>query len=132
MSNNTPWWDTDEPKEQPTPWWDTDQVKEEPTYLQPQAPASTTPPHVTRGDTWTRILQWLNKNLHTVIYMLIGLCLAVGILKIGFWRTFLVALCLAGGYIIGSWHDGNPNLIRRLKRFSQRFIEGNPFMNKRN
>lgn len=39
MSNNTPWWDTDEPKEQPTPWWDTDQVKEEPTYLQPQAPA---------------------------------------------------------------------------------------------
>lgn len=132
MSNNTPWWDTDEPKEQPTPWWDTDQTKEEQSFFQQQAQQPIAPQRVNRGDTWTRVLQWMNQNIHTVIYMVIGLGLAVGILKIGFWRTFLVAFCLGGGYVIGSWHDGNPNLIRRFQRFSQRFIDNNPFMNKRN
>lgn len=132
MSNNTPWWDTDEPKQQPTPWWDTEETTHEPLFTTPQASKTNAPKRLNMGDTWTRILQWVNQNIHTVIYMTIGLCVAVGILKIGFWRTFLVALCLGGGYLLGSWHDGNPSLIQRLQRFSRRFIEGNPFMNKRN
>lgn len=36
MSNNTPWWDTDEPKKQETPWWDNDQPTEEPAYEKAQ------------------------------------------------------------------------------------------------
>lgn len=132
MSNNTPWWDTDEPKKQETPWWDNDQPAEEPAYYQTQDAAPQTPHRLNHSDVWTRVMTWVSQNLHTVIYMAIGLCLAIGILKIGFWRTFLIALCLGGGYILGSWHDGNPYIIRRFQRFSRRFLDDNPFMNKRN
>ena len=132
MSNNTPWRDTDEPKQQPTPWWDTDESTDVPLFTDSHAPKTDAPTRIDMRNTWARILQWVNQNIHTVIYMTIGLCMAIGILNIGFWRTFLVALCLGGGYLLGSWHDGNPGLMRRLKRFSQRFLDGNPFMNKRN
>lgn len=134
--NDTPWWDTDTPKEDDTPWWDRpaapsatyyDEQYTESNDETTQAPSASKHP-----ETWRRILLWANRNIHTVIYMAIGLCFAIGILKIGFWRTFLVALCLGIGYVLGSWHDGNPRLIRRIKNFSRRFLDDNPFINKHN
>lgn len=84
MSNNTPWWDTDEPKQQPTPWWDTDESTDVPLFTDSHAPKTDAPTRIDMRNTWARILQWVNQNIHTVIYMTIGLCMAIGILNIGF------------------------------------------------
>lgn len=136
--NDTPWWDTDNNREDTTPWWDKpDDIEakaprqDEKWWDDPAYTASADSPHtVTHMDTWSRIVNWVNANFHTVIYMAIGLCMAAGILKIGFWRTFLVALCLGGGYILGSWRDGNPQVMQRFKRFSRRWLDDNPFIKK--
>lgn len=127
MSNNTPWWDTDTPHTPNDPWWDT--PKKEP--IDPPMPQKDSP-HRLEGGAWTLLLEWVKHNRYTAIYMAIGLFLAVGILNIGFWRTFLVAFFIGSGYVLGSWQDGNPKLIRRMKHFTTHFIEDNPFMNNRN
>ena len=78
-----------------------------------------------------------------VLGVLVGLCrqtciteaggislpgIAIGILCFGFWRTLLVALCVGTGYTLGSWRDGNPRLLARIRRFYERWIDDNPFM----
>ena len=57
-----------------------------------------------------------------------SLVVAIGILCFGFWRTLLVALCVGTGYTLGSWRDGNPRLLARIRRCYERWIDDNPFM----
>ena len=153
--NDTPWWDKtadsdesapwwDQPKEtEDTPWWDTTasaaqtMTEEEPLQEQAAQPAGagSKPLRLESGElnntlrsTAHLIIHWCNQNIHTVIYTLIGLFCALGILKIGFWKTALLAIFIGGGFVIGSWHDGNPNLMQRIRGFSHRFLDNNPFM----
>ena len=60
--------------------------------------------------------------------MTIGLLVALCMLAFGFWRTLLVVLLVGTGYVYGSWRDGNPRLLARIRRFYERWIAGNPFM----
>ena len=62
------------------------------------------------------ICDWISANRHTALYMLIGLVVAI------------VALCVGTGYTLGSWRDGNPRLLARIRRFYERWIDDNPFM----
>lgn len=105
-----------------TPWWDPDAQPSEP----PSAPAGGSSPR--RLSLWQSLLDWLNRNRHTALYMFIGLLLACGILIFGFGRTLLVAILVGAGYLIGSWRDGNPRLAARIQRFYERWINDNPFM----
>jgi uncharacterized membrane protein len=46
----------------------------------------------------------------------LGLLIGLLILWVGFFRAIFVTLCLAVGYVIGSWIDGGkvPEIIRQL------------------
>ena len=114
-----------------TPWWDPDVQDAQPDAASPQfdtAPASEGGSQPRRMTLWKSVCDWANANRHTVLYMFIGLLCAIGILCFGFWRTFLVALCVGTGYLIGSWRDGNPRLMAHIRRFYARWIDDNPFM----
>lgn len=114
------------------PWWDPDARATEET---PQPTASPAPESQPENGSAPRrmslrktICDWISANRHTALYMLIGLVVAIGILCFGFWRTLLVALCVGTGYTLGSWRDGNPRLLARIRRFYERWIDDNPFM----
>lgn len=114
------------------PWWDPDARATEET---PQPTASPEPESQPENGSASRrmslrktICDWISANRHTALYMLIGLVVAIGILCFGFWRTLLVALCVGAGYTLGSWRDGNPRLLARIRRFYERWIDDNPFM----
>lgn len=115
-----------------TPWWDPDapaQAPQETPAAPAQAPetaecASTPQRHPLRA----RLLHWAGENFHTVLFMAIGLLVALCMLAFGFWRTLLVVLLVGTGYVYGSWRDGNPRLLARIRRFYERWINGNPFM----
>lgn len=110
-----------------TPWWDPDAKAE--SDVPPVTPQPENGSHPRRLDSsWRLITDWVHQNIHTTIYMLIGLAVAIAFLCFGFWRTLLVAICLGVGYTLGSWRDGNPRLKARISRFYARWIDDNPFM----
>lgn len=108
-----------------TPWWDPD-ARTETSPAPQEQPEQGSKPH--RFTLPGAICAWIRANIHTTIYMLVGFLIACGILAFGFWRTILVALCVGGGYLLGSWRDGNPHLLARIRRFYERWINDNPFM----
>ena len=147
----TPWWDTPKPPE--NTWWDSSDKKTiynegksnkiatenaANTLLeQVSAPSEKETENTEKSDEKTtngsifNILQsWAQHNIHTLVYTLIGLLGGIGILTLGFWKTFLIALCLSIGYLLGSVQDGNPHLMQKLKSFSRKFLDNNPFLHK--
>lgn len=114
--NDHPWWDPDTPSDPPS----------QPSNQDPYSSQNDTAPR--RLEIRPMITHWIHHNIYTTIYMLIGLALALAILCIGFGRTLLIAIFLGGGYLLGSWHDGNPHLKARIARFRARWIDDNPFM----
>ena len=154
----TPWWDT--PKEPEIPWWDssdkksiynegksnetTTEIAANP-LLEPDTDEIIMEQENTKNDTQetspsalkqnlkqitNSALNWCHHNIHAIVYTLIGLLCGLGILNIGFWKTFLIALCLGTGYVLGSVQDGNPHLMQKIKNFSRKFLDNNPFFHK--
>ena len=64
-----------------------------------------------------QITAFLIKYKFRLIYTVIAFVIAVLLLTIGFWPTFLLVLCIAVGWIIGARKDDKPARI-------ERFIEG--------
>ncbi|MEE0511573.1 MAG: DUF2273 domain-containing protein [Peptococcaceae bacterium] len=121
--NDTPWWDPD--IQQPA-------VEDTTPTAAAEAPSGSMADHGSsprRLTTLDLIRDWVQDNIHTTIYMLIGFIIACCILGFGFWRTLLVVFCVGAGYFIGGWRDGNPRLRERFQRFYTRWIQDNPFMN---
>lgn len=75
-----------------------------------------------------RVLQALAQHRHAILFTLLGLFIALGILIIGFWKTALIALCMYAGSLIGGWRDKNPRVVRRVMQLYNYWILENPFM----
>ena len=117
-----------------TPWWDPDVQQPQQEAADPETPSASDPisgSNPRRLTTFDQILDWINSNLHTNLYMLVGFLIACSILGFGFWRTLLVACCVGAGYLIGGWRDGNPRLRKRIQHFREHWLDDNPFMNDR-
>lgn len=54
---------------------------------------------------------------HTVLYGITGLVLALLVLIIGFWRTFVIALFVGLGMAVGQIVDGDGVIARLFERF---------------
>lgn len=54
---------------------------------------------------------------HTVIYGIVGLVLALMVLIVGFWPTFLIALFVGIGVVIGQVVDGDGVIVQLIERF---------------
>ena len=136
------WWDEEKPDTAPSIW---DRYDDTPLILRPESSErpslidsyDATPPrpkpkvkeegprHLSSHDLFK---EWLYAHVHTAIFMTLGLLFSVGILTVGFWKTFLIALCLGTGYLYGSYLDGNPRLSERLRHFIEHWIDDNPLL----
>ncbi len=47
---------------------------------------------------------------------ILGLVVAILVFTIGFWRAFFVALCVVIGVMIGQYVDGNPRIVRVVRK----------------
>jgi uncharacterized membrane protein len=63
-----------------------------------------------------RILKELIKNRGKVIGLLAGLTFGIMVIKVGFWQTLFITLCLYIGYIIGKRIDDNESLQEVIER----------------
>lgn len=63
---------------------------------------------------------YMERHGHAVLYGFIGFLIAVLILIIGFWQTFLLVVFAAVGVVVGCYRDGNPTVRRKLKDFIDR------------
>ena len=61
------------------------------------------------------------KHGHALIYGLLGFLIALLILLIGFWPTFLLSIFAAIGVLIGTYQDGSIQLKRLLARLLRNF-----------
>ena len=64
------------------------------------------------------------KNSGKIIGSLIGLILAIFILKIGLFKTLFIVAFIIGGYLIGDRIDKKESLSQLMNR-AVRFIRGN-------
>lgn len=120
----TPWWDPDAPKSAASSAPGEASRPSVPPAEQPQSSQSGPERHPLRA----RVQRWAQANIHTVLFMAIGLLVACSMLAFGFWRTVLVVFCVGAGYVYGSWRDGNPRLLAHIRHFYERWINDNPFM----
>ncbi|MDR2939891.1 MAG: DUF2273 domain-containing protein [Clostridiales bacterium] len=58
----------------------------------------------------------LKPYLWRIIFTIIGLLVAVSFLLIGFFKTILVLLCCAIGYLVGLAHDKGASIIKYIKQ----------------
>lgn len=69
---------------------------------------------------------WLADNFpgheYAVFGGLCGLVVAILVFVIGFWQAIFLAICVTVGVAIGQYVDGNPTVVRFVRRF---FGEGN-------
>ena len=108
-----------------TPWWDPDSNGQSSELTEQKQSSGSTP---RRLNLRMLISDWLTENIHTAVFMLLGLLLALAILCLGFGRALLITVCVGAGYFIGSWRDGKASLTLRLKRFYERWIKDNPLL----
>lgn len=141
---NQPWWDAPEDSKESAPAQASliDSYQDTAIYERPQEatpvslidsydeapkPKASTQPASVHGIK-NIILSWMRQNLNTVLWMLLGFAIGLGILVLGFWKTALIVLCLLAGYLYGSYKDGNPRLLERIRRFIERYIDDNPLL----
>ena len=67
------------------------------------------------------IILTLEKHGHAIAYGLLGFLIALLILIIGFWPTFLLSIFAAIGVLIGTYQDGSIQLKRLLARILRIF-----------
>lgn len=67
------------------------------------------------------IILTLEKHGHAIAYGLLGFLIALLILLIGFWPTFLLSIFAAIGVLIGNYQDGSIQLKRLLARILRNF-----------
>lgn len=64
---------------------------------------------------------WLNKvfpgNVHAVLGGLCGLLVAVLFFVLGFWKTLFVCFLVLLGVALGQYLDGDPRIIRAIRKF---------------
>ena len=67
------------------------------------------------------VILTLEKHGHAIAYGLLGFLIALLILLIGFWPTFLLSIFAAIGVLIGTYQDGSIQLKRLLARILRNF-----------
>ena len=64
---------------------------------------------------------WLSQNFpgheNAVFGGVCGLVIAIRVFVIGFWQALFLALCVTVGVAIGQYVDGNPTVVRFVRRF---------------
>lgn len=60
------------------------------------------------NDVLAALAEWLYRHRGKVIGTLLGLLLGWMIIAYGVFKTLFIALCLVGGYIVGTWIDEGP------------------------
>ncbi len=64
---------------------------------------------------------WLSQNFpgheNAVFGGVCGLVIAILVFVIGFWQALFLALCVTVGVAIGQYVDGNPTVVRFVRRF---------------
>ena len=64
---------------------------------------------------------WLSDNFpgheYAVFGGVCGLVIAILVFVIGFWQTLFLTLCVTIGVAIGQYVDGNPTVVRFVRRF---------------
>ena len=64
---------------------------------------------------------WLSQNFpgheNAVFGGVCGLVIAILVFVIGFWQALFLALCVTVGIAIGQYVDGNPTVVRFVRRF---------------
>ncbi len=63
-----------------------------------------------------QIIAGIIKNRGKVVGLLAGLAFGIMVIKVGFWQTLFVTICLGLGYVIGKRIDDNESLQEVIER----------------
>lgn len=68
-----------------------------------------------------KVSAWFKRTFpgreHAVIFGIAGLVAAILIFALGVWRTLVIALFVVAGVAIGQVADGDPKILRAVRRF---------------
>lgn len=55
---------------------------------------------------------WMQPYAGRIFLTVLGLLIGISFLTLGFWRTMLIVLLAAAGYLLGKWEDGALDMSR--------------------